>query len=349
MLIWWLVWIVAGRAGEPIGRYGPGDYFDDPDSCNGDCRDGECCDCGPGPILPEVGCTAGCAGWSAGIEFTLLKPHFESNPAITLLQSDGDTFEEFSDTEFDYNTQLAPRIWLEIFQCGSLGMRIGYWQFDHGPASVTASPPDNGFGRISPPVFGDVDLSTTIPGSVLAAASDLNAYNIDLEGTKSFDCGMWGWMATAGIRYAEISQSYNAQLTNVDGQTQGTIDYSHRIEGVGPTASLRTQRPFTPRLSLFGFGRGALLFGDSNSVLAAVEDQDLDNQLNTNRVTSRNDLLPLGEMQVGLQFTPPAAGPYFPYFHVALEGQLWGGAGNASGEVGNMGFFGLNVALGVDW
>jgi hypothetical protein len=34
---------------------------------------------------------------------------------------------------------------------------------------------------------------------------------------------------------------------------------------------------------------------------------------------------------------------------VALEGQFWNGAGNASSEVGNLGFWGFNSGFGVNW
>jgi hypothetical protein len=91
------------------------------------------------------------------------------------------------------------------------------------------------------------------------------------------------------------------------------------------------------------------LFGDSTSRLNAIEDQDLDAQLTTVRTTSRDDLLPVGDVQVGLQWTPASYGVWNPYLHVAMEGQFWGGAGNASSETGNLGFYGFNFALGMDW
>ena len=205
-------------AQRPLNRFFAGDPFM-----------GSCDSCGPAPIMhegpytdtiveggdivyeggiEEVGPCASCGDpmcdgcgigtrFSVGVELTFLKPHFENNAAFTLLQGDGATTETFTDTQFDYSTELAPRIWLEFLQNGPLGLRIGYWQFDES-AAVNASPPDNGFGRISHPVFGTVDLSTTVPGSNFAATSSLNAYNIDIEGTKAFDCGMWAWMASAG-------------------------------------------------------------------------------------------------------------------------------------------------------
>jgi hypothetical protein len=332
--------------------YGPGDKFEDPDcsegcgddselldGCEGEEIDGECLDC------------MACLGprWSAGFQFTFVKPHFDTNPAFTIMESDGDTFESFTEIDFDYDTELTPRVWIEVLQCESLGLRVSYWQFDNSAATASASPPANGFGRIIPPTFGDVDLSTSIPNSMYTANTSLNAYNVDIEATHSFDCGAWGWLAGAGLRFADISQSYVSQLVDPQGNTQGTIDFGHRVQGIGPILSARTQRPFTPQFALFGIARGALLFGDSDSSLMAVEDQDLDSELTTSQVTMRDDLLPIGELQVGLQWTPPCVCGWYPYLHLAMEGQVWPGAGNASSEEGSVGFYGFNVALGVDW
>ncbi|MCA9262993.1 MAG: hypothetical protein KDA60_04070 [Planctomycetales bacterium] len=326
--------------------------------CNGDCG-GTCSSCteiGHDWFGASSACAGNCAGscatcnrWSAGVEFTLLKPHFEGNPAFTVMTSDGVTGENYTDSEFGYDTEFSPRVWIETLSQESLGFRVVYWQFDHAASNATVSPDANGFGRIDHPAFGDVDLSTTIPNSVYSADSDVNAYTIDMEGTKSFACGAWAVTASGGLRFGEIDQTYRSVLTDAQGQTQGTINYDHRIQGVGPTISVRTQRPFSRYLSLFATGRGSLLYGDSDSSLLAIEDQNLDNSFTTRRTTSRNDVLPIGDIQVGFQVTPSAWGVWQPYVHVAMEGQVWSGAGNASSEEGNLGFYGLNVALGFDW
>jgi len=314
----------------------------------------------PGEAYFEEGCSDGSCGgnnyftslgprWSAGVEFTMLKPHFENNVASTTLNSDGDTFETFSDTEFTYDRELAPRVWIEAVGPDSLGFRAIYWQFDHPAATSTSTPPANGFGRISHPDFGEIDLSTTVPNSQFIANTDLNAYSVDLEVTKAMNWGNYGLLTAFGLRYAEVEQRYVAQLRSAADVLQGTINFSHQIEGIGPTIAIRTQRPFTTQMAIFGQARGSLLFGDGQSTLTAIEDQDLDDQLTTNRTTIRNDLLPIGEMQVGLQWSPECTGVFFPYVHLALEGQIWSGVGNASTEDGNLGFFGFNIAVGVDF
>ncbi len=255
-----------GPAVGPAYRYGGGDFFGD-SACGGNCHPGGTVlqhgdvafdDVDPGGILcgDEICCDPCGRRFSAGVDFTFVKPHFESNLAYTLLESDGVRSDTFTEQEFNFGTELAPRIWLEMLQCGNLGLRASWWQFDNSAGMASASPPANGFGRISSPDFGQVDLSTSVPNSTYSARANLHAYNVDLEGTNAFQCGDWGWMATAGLRYASIEQTYNSTLTSATNATQGTINYIHEIRGIGPTMSLRTQRPLTPQLALFGMRAG---------------------------------------------------------------------------------------------
>ena len=339
-------------------------------SCSGSCSGGSIVDGGCGGTCGDDSCTSflangigascgscgtrscggGCSGcWSAGLEFTLVKPHFEDNTAFTTSDSDDATFETLTDTDFTYGNEFAPRLWIETMGAGDCGMRFTYWQFDYAAGGVVGSPPANGFGSISHPRFGDVDLSTTTPDSVFSANSDLNAYTLDLEGIKSFGAGRWGLVAGLGVRFAEVDQNYAATLRNAQGLQQGTINYGHTLQGFGPTVGLRVQRPFIAGMSLFGVARGSLLFGDGESSLTAVEDEDLANAFTTRHDMSRDDLLPIGEMQVGLLYTPIVAGVWQPYMHVAFEAQQWSGVGNAYGEDGDLGFYGVNLALGLGW
>ena len=62
-----------------------------------------------------------------------------------------------------------------------LGLRAQYWQFDHTPGVEIGTPPANGFGQIIHPRFGDIDITSGIPGDTFTVASGLNAYTLDLE------------------------------------------------------------------------------------------------------------------------------------------------------------------------
>ena len=265
------------------------------------------------------------------------------------MESDGDTFESFQDTEFEYDLDFAPRVWLAYeFQEGS-GVRVTYWQFDHSANGVTASPPENGFGQITHPPFGAVDISTTIPSDVFSAASDLNAYSIDVEFARNLDFGGWSFAAGAGLRYASVKQTYRAQLRDDNATLLGTIDFNHNLRGLGPTISVTAGRPLPRCWTAFAAARASLLFGDGESRLVAGEDLDLTSPFNTRRANSRDDVFSIGELQLGLEWSPCCLGCWKPFLRGAFEGQLWSGVGNASSEDGDLGFVGFNVVTGVQF
>jgi len=67
--------------------------------------------------------------------------------------------------------------------------------------------------------------------------------------------------------------------------------------------------------------------------------------------TGRADLLSIGEAQIGFRWQgrKQRHQPQRPFLTIAMEGQIWHGAGNATSEDGALGFFGLSVGAGVDW
>jgi hypothetical protein len=294
-------------------------------------------DCG----FPEI--------WTAGVELTFLKPRFEDNTAFTVTESDGVTFETLSDAQFDYDLELSPRVWLQYEHGDGLGLRAKYWQFQHSAGAASGSPPANGFGRLESPEFSGVSISSAIPTDTYTAMTSMNAYAIDLEGTKCTQFCSWSLGVGAGVRYASVDQDYHAVLVDGTGDARGSIDFQHKIGGIGPTVSLSASRPYGCQLTLFGVARGALLYGDGESSTVVGEDLDLEEAFFTRRTRSREDLLPVGEMQVGVEWAPARCGIWQPLVGMALEGQLWQNVGNASSEEGDLGFFGFSVNVGASF
>jgi hypothetical protein len=312
----------------------------------------------PSPTHESSGCCAdgiGCAvdccgtsrqGWTVGFEAVLVKPRFDDNVAFTVMESDGVSFETFNDQEFDYDLAVSPRVWLGYEAATGLGLRMQYWQFDQDANDAVASPPANGFGRITHPTFGAVDITSTIPTDSFSVASTLNVYALDLEGTKRVDFDSWWMMVSGGLRYASTEQSYLAQLRNGAGTLRGEIDLQQQLEGVGPTVSLYAARYVVGDIAVFGMARGSLLYGDGETSLRAGEDLDLAQPFLTRRDTSREDLLPVGELQLGAEWSPNWSG-WQPFVRSALEGQVWDGVGNATSEDGSLGFFGFTLGVGL--
>ena len=309
---------------------------------------GEGCDVACGGI---IGGNARCrsARIYGGIEAVIVKPRFENNVAFSTEESDGSSFSSFSDTEFDYDLEITPRVFLGWQHGDGVGMRASWWQFDNAAAVASASPPANGFGEITHPQFGSVDISTVDPTDVFSATSELNVYAIDLELTKQALFCSWDLDIGCGVRYAFAEQRYQSQVRDDDNVLRGQIDYRQSLEGIGPTISLGAVRPLTCKLSVFGKARGSVLFGDGESSLNAGEDLDLNNSFTTTQATNRDDLLSIAEAQIGFMWQGDEGGTVRPFLTVAMEGQVWNGAGNATSEDGTLGFFGLNLGGGVDW
>jgi hypothetical protein len=283
--------------------------------------------------------------WAAGFAFVIVQPHHENDIAFTSVVNDGSS-STTTDTNFEEDTELSPRIWLEYNRGTGLGARVTYWQYDHGSPERSATPADTGLQTITPPAFGAVDLSTNVPGQRYTAVSDIDLDVIDLEGTKwtQFEC--WQFGTTGGLRFASLSQAYRGTLSAAGGTALGSIDSSHRFDGIGPTFSIEGRRPFGS-LTFFSMARGALLFGNGESGFTALEGIGGTAPFTTRASLERNDVLSVGEIQVGLERRKYCCNGNWFFCRTALEGQVWQGAGNAVNEDGDLGFFGLNVAFGM--
>lgn len=341
--------IKASYEGQPY--YEAGSTFE---SCN-DC----CVGCGD-LCCNDTCCGDVCCGNNmsfspgqhvyVGFEATIIKPRFENNAAFTTMTSDGTTFETYSQTDLDYNMEFTPRVILGWERSDGIGLRATWWKFDYSSANVSANPPANGFGEISSP-FPELDITTNIPTDTYRAQSDLDAYAIDLEATRQASLGCWQLGLGGGIRYAFTEQNYRAEIRETGNVLRDAMVFRHSLEGIGPTISFEAYRPWTPQIGSFVKARGSLLFGDGSSNLTAGEDLDLANSFTTRRITERDDVFSISEIQLGVRWHAQQfrGRVLTPFVTTAMEGQLWQGAGNATSEEGNLGFFGLNVGTGFIW
>jgi hypothetical protein len=286
----------------------------------------------------------GGASWTAGFEWSFVSPRYSQNVAYTTLNSDGNNNDLFSDTEFDYDFELTPRVWIERSLGDRWSWRLTWWQFDHQPGALATSPPANGFGEITHPAFPEVDISTTIPTDTFSASSRLQAYTIDLEAMQQSCVNGWNLGVGGGVRYASLEQGYLAQLEDGGNNILGQIDYQHELEGVGPTMALSARRPLLRDVQLVCAARGSVLFGESESRLEASEDTT---PSTTVRTTGRDDLLSIGEARIGLEWlSAPRRGGWQWLLSTSMEGQIWGNVGSAANETDDLGFFGMSVGAG---
>lgn len=326
------------------------------DSCSDSSCDGcgpACGDCGSCNLCCDPCRPCKTITWQAGVEAVIVRPQFEDNTGIIINNSDDDTFSNFQTMSFDYGFNASPRVWIGWESVTGLGGRVRFWTYDQSADTLMASPSPDGFGTVFSPLLAADNRtfvpSTSIPTDRLIANADLDVDVIDLEGTKHihFDC--WSLLASGGVRFASYSQNYNAELRNANNQVTERSHFGHSFSGVGPTFSLEARRPVTRFLTAYTSARGAVLFGDSDMASSTEEDLLLANPFVTLRTADRDDVLPIGELQIGGEWTRRLYYGGHLYFRGAFEGQFWGGAGAATTESGDLGFLGFSASLGINF
>ncbi|MEM9703606.1 MAG: hypothetical protein AAF907_14300, partial [Planctomycetota bacterium] len=96
--------------------------------------------------------------------------------------------------------------------------------------------------------------------------------------------------------------------------------------------------------ALLGAARISLLAGESE--MSARVSQ---NGATTVGATSRDDFVPVGELQLGTEWSAWINPTTLFFSQIAYEGHVWGGVGSPGSPNGNVGFTGFNVTLGVEW
>jgi hypothetical protein len=265
------------------------------------------------------------SGLTAGFEAVLAKPYFATNSAPRFGAAQTTLAEKW---EFD----MAPRAWLGYTLPGGMGGRFRYWQFDHRSVQQTIA----------------------LPGSEQQLQSRLALQTFDLEWTQRAQTGRMVFNFAAGLRYATIDHASHNQFTLITAPPFETASahFVQEFHGGGPTLAVEMWRPFLSKFAFYGIARGSILFGNRfEQGLSNINDVNFDVQ---NRHES---LLPIGELQLGTQWSEPIGRGVF-FVRTGIEAQVWGDAGNitagssVNGELftaSNLGFFGLTTAVGFAW
>jgi len=340
-----------------------------------------CTSCGPTTTIYDGGfgeCTAACCGRRGcyvGGGFYYVKPHWEENPAYVILNLGGDTI-----VDFDWDYELAPRLFAGINMGDGMGVRARYWRFRHEPDPLdfffldgdeffTAFP----LNLDASPLFLLEDVVVTEADYLFNSRLHLDVY--DLEGTLETQwCGCTV-LFSGGARYVEMKQRYRARgagLTLDADDNTGVfavdLDSFHTFRGIGPTASVEVRYPLGGRcgtgcssFNVYGAGRGSVLFGTGKQsvnrllVYANLETQETTVQEDA-AFRDRDDILPVLELELGVEYAG-YFGCHRVFLQAAAVGQTWFGAGNAANvnefllpsTNTNLGFFGVTVAGGVEF
>jgi hypothetical protein len=307
--------------------------------------EGFCCDW-PGAVI----CLK---GLSVGGGVYVLYPHWETNPAYTVAKDTGVI--QIRQEDFSYNPGVAPLAWVSYTTCSGLGARARAWRFDESSSISIVNDGNSTYDSAAP--LGLQNQSSTA-GDRLTYASDLQISVVDLEVIQDLNLGLWNLRIAAGGRYAHMSQSYTHIEVPINTQVDA-ISSGHQFRGGGPTVAVEVRRQLgCCGLALYGSARGSLLFGTGKQQAFQV----VNNNLDTVASTSRDDLLPVSELELGAEFGRQM-GHCRLYVQAAVVGQVWYGAGNAannelipilvdpevSDNSSNFGLFGGKLVVGVDF
>ncbi|TWT30235.1 hypothetical protein KOR34_47930 [Posidoniimonas corsicana] len=290
-------------------------------ACEKCCAD-ECCTDG----CCDMGCCPPCVPtyWVAGVEATFLAPDMNAGTVSYRLQ------DEFSSPQLDAtfgsddaavnDFYIAPRMWLGV-QHGCHGVAVRYW---HLQAAEAAFDP----------------FTFTPPGPTLDYGyfihNRLDAYTIDLEGTRSFCVYDTKNTFTFGVRYAllqhDTALSVDAQVDNGasgTGVISGNARANRLAAGTGITSSLSGRKPLfcDSCIHLFYGARGSVVWG---SISNSVETDTIEVTAGATAgsyngaVAEVDDAMFIGEVQLGLEFDyRVVCFPADAFFRVALEYQYW--------------------------
>ena len=285
----------------------------------------------------------------AGVYY--FQPRWGSNPAYGTSLANAtasQTLQLNTQQDFQMNGQFAPLVWLGYVGPGGLGIRARWSQF-HGNTTLSADDPPQTDPNTTTTIFSASPLgigfeAVSTPGvdNALQFTSSLTVDVTDLEIIRDWHFGRGSLLFGAGLRYAQLNQSYNATCNSVP--TDPTLDTfttdltsGHTFHGIGPLVSLEARWPVGETgLALLASGRGALLLGTGHqyaNMISSDIDQygNLVSQSVANQGQSGGGTLPMLEFEVGAEWGKPI-GRSDLVIQAAVVGQAWFSTGNAANQ-----------------
>lgn len=236
--------------------------------------------------------------------------------------------------EFDHGAEFAPLVQLGYLGQGGLGIRGRWWTlsstdsisntFVNSPEQVDLVQVPDMLG-----VGGLLNLSFLSGGPEdeplnLSFSHNLSMDVVDLEGIWSTTLGRTSLLFSAGVRYGHLEQAYGLAI---EGERINL--FRQDFNGVGPTTSLQASRRIgQTNLSLYGLGRGSLLFGDAEQSSRLPFGEGAPS--NTfGRSLDSESIRPVGELEFGANWCHNFRRHEF-FIESGFVGMLWLDAGNAA-------------------
>jgi hypothetical protein len=232
--------------------------------------------------------------------------------------------------------------------------------------SVTSPLPTGTSAFFTTSAFNTLDLEGFIPAggatglpAAVATTSNMRLSVWDFEATGLYHAGNLRVEGSAGVRYVHLDQNFGAFASQANEAGAGSQETSlllagHNFNGAGPTMALDLRQG----LGESGFGlyanvRGAVLFGakHANGVLDFTFTPAAGTATNDVTVYNSDSLgvIGVGECELGAEFARNLGSGASVFVRAGIDGQLWLGAGNATSQEGNLGFFGYTVTVGLNY
>lgn len=234
--------------------------------------------------------------------------------------------------EFDHGAEFAPLVQLGYLGQGGLGIRGRWWTLsstDTISNTLVSTPEEEELVQFPDMlgVGGLLNLSFLNggpDGEPLSFSHNLSMDVVDLEGIWSTTLGRTSLLFSAGVRYGHLEQAYGLAI---EGDRVNL--FRQDFNGVGPTTSLQASRRIgQTNLSLYGLGRGSLLFGDAEQSSRLPSGEGAPS--NTfGRALDSESIRPVGELEFGANWCHNFRRHEF-FIESGFVGMLWLDAGNAA-------------------
>ena len=287
--------------------------------------------------------------WTFGVGTYFMEPVFQANPAFINGHTSTTTGNAvYHQTDFSQTVNFAPQAWIAFSSDSGWGLRGRWFEFS---ATGNASGNVGGLGLFAP---GGASLSSASTGDPISATNVLYCDVVDLEMTYFMGGDCWSLLASAGIRYVHLNQSYS--LTVSDAANGSTNVYStNNFDGVGPTMSLEGHhRIGHTHFGLYGSARGSIVFGTAHQWGNIADPVNGTAVLGGHQTT----VLCIGELEGGVEWSR-RYGRFGLFAQVGAVGQIWFGGGSASQALSvdtsniapgsNFGFIGGVVRGGINF
>lgn len=328
-------------------------------------------------------CETKCGGFYGSASILFLKSCANGDPAYLSFDCpyhNGVALAHFS-TIFDFDHSYDPAYRSEIGWtngCGN-GVRLRYFTYESATQlNIVDNIPDTptaGDGVISVKYTASplgllfTSFGDDIDPSNLVFEKRLRISTIDLEATKNTRCGCLDLTWSAGVRYLQINQDYNAyeslqtlppSTARFDSRVSQTLISNHTLNGIGPIIGLEARHTLWDNLRIYGQGRVGFIFCEGHQQAWLVTNFDPASQLDPftqNAEADRAKMVTTAEVEVGLEYAHELCSGSEVYVRGGVNGMFFGGAGNSSRSTfgsppnassnDNLTLFGFNVTVGL--